>query len=537
MDILSITELTDERLVEYAAEVREAFDAIAALDAPTKEQVTEAEALAEHIDQIVAEQATRRAAADELAARAAALKTRFKTEKDSTEPPEPEEPVETEEPAETEEELVEEPPAEVVEEVAAKGRVAVLAARTARPKVPEVLKPKPVSITAAADVPDFATGSKIETMEKVGVALVNRMRGFGTPSGDGETENLQHYGVASFKLDFPDDLTIDRHSDDQEVLMHAMQESRLPGDSLVASGGWCAPSETLYDLCAGETTEGILSVPEVNAARGGIKYTSGPDFASIYTNVGFSQTEAQAISGTTKTCYEVPCPSFTEVRLDVVGLCIKAPILTNAAYPELVQRWLTGSMVAHQHKVNAKVISAIETAAGTSKTITAHGSTAADVVESLALIADGIRSKYRLSMSTSMEVVLPWFAKGAMQADLDNRSYAGQATIDGLFAARNLQVSYVYDWQDATFPAGTAPAIAYPANVKALIYPAGTFIKATNDVINLNAVYDAASLASNIYTALFFEQGIAIAKMCYEAQLVTVPICNAGATGPHTLAC
>jgi hypothetical protein len=538
VDILSITELTDERLAEYAIEVREAFDAIADLDAPTKAQIEEAESLATHIDEITVEQETRAAAAEELATRAAALRTRFSptNETDSEngdEETEEEEPEVPEEPASTE------PEAEVTEpvEVAAKGRVAVLATRTTRPKAPAVLKAKPVSITAAADVPDFATGSKMGGWDEVGKALVNRMRGFGTPSGDGKSENLQHYGVASFRLDFPDDLTIDRHSDDQEVLMHAMQEQRLPGNSLVAAGGWCAPSETLYDLCAGETTEGILSVPEVNAARGGIKYTSGPDFSAIYTNVGFCQTEAQAIAGTSKPCFEVPCPSFTEVRLDACGLCIKAPILTNAAYPELVQRWLSGSMIAHQHKMNAKVIAAILAAAGAKKTVTAIGSTVADMVDSLALIADGIRSKYRLSMSASMEVVLPWFAKGAMQNDLDNRNGCGGSTVESLFASRNLQVSFVYDWQDTPFPAGTAPAIAYPATVDALIYPAGTFVKATNDVINLNAVYDAASLASNVFTALFFEQGIAVAKMCYEAQAVTIPLCNAGRTGAANLTC
>jgi len=542
VDILSITELTDERLAEYAAEVREAFDAIADLDSPTREQVDEAEALATHIDDIAAEQERRTADAEELATRAAALRDRFSpTESDSTDPVEPQPEDDEDEGEEGDADDTGQPDVPeaevVVEPVAARSRVAVLATRTPRPRTPEVLRAKPVSITAAADVPDFATGSRIETMEAVGTALVNRMRGFGTPTGDGSHENLQHYGVASFKLDFPDDLTIDRHSDDQEVLMHAAQESRLPGKSLVAAGGWCAPSETLYDLCSGETNEGILSVPEVNAARGGIKYTSGPDFSAIYTSVGFCQTEAQAIAGTAKTCFEVPCPTFVEVRLDACGLCIKAPILTNAAYPELVQRWLSGSMVAHQHKMNAKVIAAMVAAAGASKTITPHGSTAADVVDSLALIADGIRSKYRLPLSASMEVVLPWFARTAMQNDLDNRSYSGQETVDGLFASRNLSPSFVYDWQDSPFPAGTAPAIAFPANVQALIYPAGTFVKATNDVINLNAVYDAASLATNIYTALFFEQGIAVAKMCYEAQLVTVPICNAGATGPHTLAC
>jgi hypothetical protein len=535
----NFTSLDDAALVAYAAEVRTAFDALVGIETPTVEQVTEAEGLAEHLEAISAHQEAQVVAEADRVARVAALRERFA-------PEEPEAVVEETEVTDDEVEDIEEPEAEEkVEQPAARAGVATLARRTARPSRPART---PVAITAAADVPEFATGSRMEGLETVSAALVNRMRGFGTPSGDGQTESLQHYGVASFRLDFPEDLTIDRHSDDMEVLTYAAKESRLPGNSLTASkaltasGGWCAPSETVYDLCGGETTEGILSVPEVNVARGGIKYTSGPDFSSIYSSVGFCQTEAQAIAGTAKSCFEVPCPAFVEVRLDACGLCIKAPILTNAAYPELVQRWLSGAMVAHQHKMNAKVIAAIVAAAGASKTITGLGSTANDALSSLELIADGIRSKYRLSQTATMEVVLPFWAKGAMRSDIANRMDVGadsvtDQVVTAQFAARHLAVTFVYDWQDSPFPAGTAPAIAYPATVQAVIYPAGTFIKGTSDVINLNAVYDAASLAANIYTALFFEQGILVAKMCYEAQLVTVPICNSGQVGLAKFTC
>lgn len=538
MDILiNLTEPSDERLAEYAAEVRAAFEALASLDAPTAEQITEAESLADHIDAIVAETERRSEVAADLSSRAAALRSRFAA------------PVEDEE---TEESVTDEPEAEaevvegeVVQDapaVAARGTVATLSRRVTRPPVTRPAR-APISITAAADVPEFATGSRIEDLATVSTAVINRMRGFGTPSGDGLSENLQHYGVASFHLEFPDELTINRHSDDMEVLTYAANERRLPGGSLTASAGWCAPSETLYDLCAGETADGILSVPEVNVARGGIKYTSGPDFSSIYTNVGFCQTEAQAIAGNPKPCYEVPCPAFVEVRLDACGLCIKAPILLNAAYPELVQRWLSGSLIAHQHKMNNKVISAIVAAAGAANTISAVGSTAQDTLSSLELVADGVRSKYRLPMDFTMEVVLPFWAKGAIRSDLSVRmgqeatDYVSDEVITGHFTTRHLNVTFAYDWQDTPFPAGTAPAVAYPATVQALIYPAGTFVKGTSDVINLNAVYDAASLAQNIYTALFFEQGILVAKMCYEAHLVTVPICNSGQVGLAKFTC
>ena len=548
MEILSnLAELSDERLAEYGDEVRAAFDALIATESPTNEQIDQAEAYADAVDAVEAEKASRADAAASLADRTSALRTRFadqgegeesedqRREREERERQERERPERERQEREGRAPEGEQEGTDAGDSRQASG-VRELATRVPRPRAPAAVR-TPVSITAAADVPEFATGSALESMEAVSNALLNRMRGFGTPSGDGETENLQHYGVAAFRLDFPQELTIDRHSDDMEILTYAGQESRLPGNSLVAAGGWCAPSETLYDLCAGETTEGILSVPEVNVARGGIRYTAGPDFSTIYTAVGFCQTEAQAISGTAKTCFEVPCPPFVEVRLDVCGLCIKAPILTNAAYPELVQRWLSGSLVAHQHKMNAKVIAGLATAAGAAKVIAGLGTTAGDTLGGLELIADGLRQKYRLSMGASLEVVVPFWVKGAIRSDLANRTGqqdpVNDAQITAHFAARNLSVQFVYDWQDMAAP----PAVAYPATFNALIYPAGTFIKGTSDVINLNAVYDAASLAQNIYTALFFEEGVLVAKMCNEAALVTLPICNAGQTGAHNLDC
>lgn len=532
---MNLTELTVEALQALATEKRTAFDAIVALDAPTAAQVTEAEGLAADLDAIAAEQEAREAAAAKSAETLAALRNKFHDDQAEAEQVE----VEDEVTEEDEDEVVE---AEVIDEpveVNARGQVATLARRTTRPAKPPALQVKPIAITAAADVPDYATGQALD-MDEVGKALVNRMRAFGTPSGDGLTENLQHYGVAKFSMDFPDELTIDRHSDDMEVLSRAGRETRLPGNSLVASGGWCAPSEQLYDLCTTETTEGILSVPEVKIARGGIKYTSGPDFASIYSAVGFLQTEAQAISGTTKTCYEVPCPSFVEARLDAVGICIKAPILTNAAYPELVRRWLDGSMIAHQHKVNATVIARMVTAAGAARVYTGVGTTAGDTLDALELVAESLREKYAMGLSTSMEVVVPSWVKGAIRSDLskrmglDSTEVVTDAIIQAHFAARNLQVTFVYDWN----PLPTLDTvIVYPATFQALMYPAGTFIKGTSDVINLNAVYDAASLAGNIYTALFFEQGLLVAKMCNQAALVTLPVCNAGRVGAANFTC
>ena len=165
---------------------------------------------------------------------------------------------------------------------------------------------------------------------------------------------MQRYGVASLGLSFPDHLIAD-NKDDMAVVASAAKETSLDGGSLVAAGGWCAPSETLYAFCQDESTDGLLDLPEIAVTRGGVRYTSGPDFSAIY-NAGFTQTEAQAIAGTTKTCYEVDCPDFDEVRLDAIGICIKVPLLTNAAYPELVKSTIAKALIAHQHRASAYLV-------------------------------------------------------------------------------------------------------------------------------------------------------------------------------------
>ena len=233
----NFTSLDAAALVAYAAEVRTAFDALVEIENPTIEQITEAEGLAEHLEAITDHQEAQVAAEEDRVNRAAALRERFSTAPGEGDPdPHADEDEDGDEEGDGDEAdeadaPQAEAPAEAAVVPAARAAVATLARRTARPARPST---PPVTITAAADVPEFATGSRIETMDVVGKALVNRMRGFSAPTGNGETENLQMYGVASFALTFPEDLTVDRHSDDMEILTRAADEHRLPGKTLVA---------------------------------------------------------------------------------------------------------------------------------------------------------------------------------------------------------------------------------------------------------------------------------------------------------------
>lgn len=565
-----VAELSDDQIAELLAEGTQTFRALLSSETPNDADVTEAERIAPLLKQLQAESDKRTATAASVQSRAAALLAEFAepTESDggdddgsgddpgdagsdSSAAPA----VAETSPAPVAAAVVPPTPAapavpsdDVVNAVLARlaaagvasaptptpvpaSTVASLAGR--RPELPQRSKPQgSLTIVASADVPDFATGSRLDSLIQVGKAWQNRIAGFPEPQGDPHGQ-LQKYGVASFRKEFPDDLMCNSR-DDYETVMHAADEKRLPGGNLVASAGWCAPSETIYDLCAPlESTDGILSIAEVGAPRGGIKFPIGPDFSQIYAAVGFCQTETQAIAGTAKPCYEVPCNTFTEVRLDACGICIKAGLLLQAGYPELVQRWMSGAMMAHQHKMNAKVINAIVAALGTKLAVTDLSSTAGSTLAAIELMIEEQRTKYRMAFGSTLEVIAPHWLLGAIRTDLAMRTAQDldsmavtDAQVQTWFAVRGANVQWVYDWQPIP-----DLAIVYPKTVDIAVYPAGAFVKATNGIISLSAVYDAASLAQNLYTGLFYEEGIAVAQTCYSGNVITVPICSGGKTG------
>jgi hypothetical protein len=315
----------------------------------------------------------------------------------------------------------------------------------------------------------------------------------------------------------------------------ASREARLPGGSLIAAGGWCSPSQTLYDFCEGETSEGLIDLPEFGVTRGGVRTTPGPDFSTLYTSSGFTQTEAQAIAGTTKPCYEVVCPAFTDTRLDVVGLCIKVPILTNAAYPELVRRTISLALIAHQHRLSASLITKM-VAKATAVTTANVGSATSNTLNSVAVVAETLRGEYRLSLNATLEVVLPSWVREAIRADMGLRSGGSvehvalaDAAIERFFATRKVRVQWVYNWQMLV-----NGEEGFPATFQMMVYPAGTFVKGTADVISLDAVYDAASLSVNTYTGLFMEEGVLLLQNCFKAKIVTVNACAGGVTGANS---
>ncbi|MBC7630417.1 major capsid protein, partial [Aeromicrobium sp.] len=251
---------------------------------------------------------------------------------------------------------------------------------------------------------------------------------------------------------------------------------------------------------------------------------------------GFVQTEAEAEAGMVKTLEAIVCPDFVDHRLDAIGYGFTIPFLTQKAYPELVADALKFAGVLWAHKMNRRRIGQILTLSD-AVTFEGYGPSVTDSLEVLSLIALNERRKWNLGRNAIIEVKLPDIALEVFRSDMSRRSglalddVATEQKINAHFAARGLAVEYLSDWSEISY----GSAVVLPGSFPAVMYPSGTFVEAVEEVVNLSAIYDAASITVNEYTGVFFEQGQMVVKAGYGATKLTIPVNTAGESGALTL--
>lgn len=409
----------------------------------------------------------------------------------------------------------------------------------------------PKARMTVADVPGFAADSDA-SFEDLAVALDRRLQGFNSgayaaAARAGRAMSERH-SLAVVRKAFDERATVGSPESADAAMAFAVNEKNLPGGSLVAAGGWCAPSETVYDLLEDESRDGLISLPEINVTRGGIKFTKGPKFADLYAAPSFNFTEEEAKAGKyaptsatdptnkvgAKPVYNVPCTDFEEVRLSAAGIHIQAGLLQQRGYPELVARTIRGALVAHEHKMSERIIASMETQSTAVSMDAGQIGAAAPILTAIELQVEHYRYAQRLSRSTTLEAVFPYWVRGAIRTDLARRQGVDlmdvpDSRIDAWFRSRGVNAQFVYDWQALTGEAGAFKA--WPVSLKFLLYSAGTFVKGSQDVITLDTVYDSVLLGQNDYTALFTEEGYLVAKRGHDARVVTVPLNPNGGTG------
>jgi hypothetical protein len=555
-DTAFLSSLTDEDLAEALNVTAQTFAALSAQDEITDGSLANMRALAAGSEAIRSEQRTRREAAEAAVNEIEALAAQVRGEDASAETaPEGGEGQEATAAAETTPAAPAAPaaPAEPAPVVPAAPAGQATASALARPALnlgavrrvqPRVLPEPPAPgtrITAAVDVPGYTPGAPLD-FNDITAGIISRANALKT-AGGGVGQ------VISYRHPYPQELIVTDSSSAPEgttVALTASNQRRLPQGDLVASGGWCAPSETVYELTDVACPDMLWDAPEIQLARGGLRYYKTPSLdVSAMTWV---HTEADDISGATKPCYRVPCPDPVEVRCDAVGVCLEAGILTQRHFPELVAWYLRNSMVAHEIRLR-QVLFAQAVATAQAVTLPASMAALSAIYAAVALQAADMIERHALCDGTALEVVFPWWSKNAFLADVARQNGKDICEIDpnciqNAFSTLGVRVQ----WARGLAPTpttgvpseigGATAATDWPAALSFLMYPAGSLQIGRGEEVNLGVIHDSTKFSTNDYTALFAEECVALVDRSVDTRLVTVPICPTGATGGQTaLAC
>lgn len=416
-------------------------------------------------------------------------------------------------------------------------------------KVPE----QRLAVTASVDIPGVARGGELPTLSSLADVVSRKAKSMPVTQGQ-PSEQL----VASIRNDFGhtvDDRT--SHGEMKELIEFLTGKDKQ--EALVAGGGWCAPSEIRYDFFNIACEDGMIDLPTVGVSRGGIRFPVSPSladalgggtafggFAATFSNTSnpWLWTEADDILTVTgdvnKPCIRVPCPDFSEERLECYGYCLTAGNLTDDAYPEATQNMLRLLMSAHAHAMNARLIALM--LADSSATITVGGtvtdSAAPRIYNAVGMAATDYRARYGMCTDDVLEVVMPYWVREIIRADLAWKAgvelpAVTDAEVTSYFTDRMVRVQWVNDWQvRGASQFGNATAMtAWPTTVDFLIFAAGTFIHGNGLSLDLGVIRDSVLNAENDHTAAWSEECHLIARVGHESRRYTVGFNVKGATG------
>lgn len=315
---------------------------------------------------------------------------------------------------------------------------------------------------------------------------------------------------------------------------------------------WCSIPDDVAPCGDFASIDGLVPFPTINVPAGRVRRPATHAYLDVKTLVTQQiQTCAQITASTPKTCVEIPCIEPDTFELDVAILCVTASIVNASANPEQIRQFLRLARIAYAHRINESLIAratTVSVATGVESlrvTGVNDNSVHTNVLEAIAFSAAELRGRGDYSRNQVFDVLLPLWIREASMVDLARRNgwnmqLAEQMLRDN-YRAFNANVFFVDDWQQLVTTVNGAPPPnrlgAWPTSAQALIYVPGNFAHLTNNVIDINTIYDSTLLATNKFTAQFVEQGLSLLVGCEPSYLVTLPTCPSGQTGTQGIAC
>lgn len=394
--------------------------------------------------------------------------------------------------------------------------------------------PEGMTITAAADVPGMPNGGAVTSTAQIAQMAHARARGL---------SNGSQALVATIHQEYPETISEEDTRDTMRDAMEAVRDVNV----LTAAGGWCAPSDRIWDYFSVESTGGLVDIPTLGITRGGLEYPVSPSIGDVF-DTPWLWTEDDDIAAlgnphedpeddVTKPCFRVPCGTWAEVRLRAHGVCVTAGNLTDAAWPEQTRKYIDLVMAAHAHVMNARNLARM-VALSTAVTIGTTSNAAASILNAIELQVLDYRDKFRMGDSVLLEGVFDVWVLGLIRADIARRGGVAieevpNSRIIGWFQERGVRPQFVHDFHPLQLGASGSPdgfRETWPTSVTFLLYAAGTFVRGTGTTIDLGVTRDSRLNEVNDHTAAWTEEADLVARLGHESRVITIAIVPNGVT-------
>lgn len=405
------------------------------------------------------------------------------------------------------------------------------------------------TVTAGADIPGYPAGYVFQNSEEFGKALARRIDTVRRNNG-GDGEKVI---IASLERETPADRTLD--SSDPYKNWNKIEEVVHP-DSIIASGGCCAPLVTRYDLfdCGGVTDRPVRdSLASFRATRGGIRFYKGPALADLQGALGFwtcSDDDAADPddSQTWKVCARIDCPPEQTAELQAITMCLTFGVLMTRIFPEVAVANNKLAMVAQARLADSALLAQIK--AG-STAVTDGGTplgASRDLLDTLNRAAMYYRDRYRIK-GVPLRAIIPSWVVNVLRGDIIKGPFEGNSPgeffgmsddeIQSFFSKAGINVTWTLDSSaPATLGGGFFAAIsgaalpAWPTSVQWALFPEGTWLFLDGGQLDLGVIRDSQLVRVNDYME-FSETFEAVANIGCESLWITSTIDVSGkAQGP-----
>jgi len=309
-------------------------------------------------------------------------------------------------------------------------------------------------------------------------------------------------------------------------------------DTLVASGGYCAPLNTDYtipsysEICS--TLEDFL--PSVAAPRGGIKFirpgsdTTAAGIAVITADQDAAGYDCETPAGTTpcKPTTKVSCPTTEEARIDMISQSITFGNLNYRTFPEHID-WALHELAVNFNRVKQQyLLDKFNLPANVTVMTprTARYNAVSDLMTDLTSLGASFRNDIKRCFGSGLlNLMLPRYVVDILKFDLWSRENSfdymtvTEADIARWFRAIGYNV-FFYEGRPtgkptlAALSAGTTPLM--PVTGRAFIFDPGSFVILNGGVLNLGIVRDhILNHANNL--EMFSEEFIGLVRIGLKA--------------------